>query len=150
MTKDDIYRAFYDTSINKAFLHSHSYTGNPLACSAALATLDIFKDDDVLQSNLALSSQITQALKPIAQEKNVHQFRNQGMIWAFDVEIDEPSLRGSFARRFFAKALEHELLVRPIGHTVYLMPPYILSDSEVGLMAERLQMVYHEVMQVNL
>jgi adenosylmethionine-8-amino-7-oxononanoate aminotransferase len=68
------------------------------------------------------------------------------MIWAFDAVIEDSALRESFARRFFAKALEHELLVRPIGNTVYLMPPYILSDSEISLMAERLQIVFDEVM----
>lgn len=146
MTKDSIYRAFYDAQITKAFLHSHSYTGNPLACSAALATLDIFRDDQVLVSNLTLSSKISKALSPLKEDARVKHFRNQGMIWAFDAVIEDSTLGGSFARRFFAKALECELLVRPIGNTVYLMPPYILSDTDVSLMAERLQIVFDEVM----
>ena len=146
MTKDSIYRAFYDAQITKAFLHSHSYTGNPLACSAALATLDIFRDDQVLVSNLTLSRKISNALSPLKDNARVKHFRSQGMIWAFDAVIEDSALRESFARRFFAKALEHELLVRPIGNTVYLMPPYILSDSEISLMAERLQIVFDEVM----
>lgn len=146
MTKDSIYRAFYDAQITKAFLHSHSYTGNPLACSAALATLDIFRDDQVLVSNLTLSRKISNALSPLKDNARVKHFRSQGMIWAFDAVIEDSTLRESFARRFFAKALEHELLVRPIGNTVYLMPPYILSDSEISLMAERLQIVFDEVM----
>jgi len=147
MTRDSIYEAFYDEKITKAFLHSHSYTGNPLACSAALATLDIFRDDQVLIANKILSSKISEGLKPLQNDKRIMHFRNQGMIWAFDAVIEDPAKRDTFSRRFFAKALEHELLVRPIGNTVYLMPPYILSDKEVSLVTQRLHAVFDEVMR---
>ncbi len=146
MTRDSIYKAFYDEKITKAFLHSHSYTGNPLACSAALATLDIFRDDQVLSANKILSSKISKGLMSLQNDKRVKHFRNQGMIWAFDAVVEDPAKRDTFSRRFFAKALEHELLVRPIGNTVYLMPPYILSDDEVGLLTQRLHVVFDEVM----
>ena len=146
MTRDSIYKAFYDEKITKAFLHSHSYTGNPLACSAALATLDIFRDDQVLSANKILSSKISKGLMSLQNDKRVKHFRNQGMIWAFDAVVEDPAKRDTFSRRFFAKALEHELLVRPIGKTVYLMPPYILSDDEVGLLTQRLHVVFDEVM----
>jgi adenosylmethionine-8-amino-7-oxononanoate aminotransferase len=82
----------------------------------------------------------------LQNDKRVKHFRNQGMIWAFDAVVEDPAKRDTFSRRFFAKALEHELLVRPIGNTVYLMPPYILSDDEVGLLTQRLHVVFDEVM----
>lgn len=146
MTRDAIYRAFYDSNVSKAFLHSHSYTGNPLACSAALATLAIFREDQTLKANKQLSQAITNALRPLQSDSRVKHFRNQGMIWAFDAQIEDPLLRETFSRRFFASALKHEMLLRPIGTTVYLMPPYILNDAEVTHLAQRTLAVFDEVM----
>lgn len=147
MTRDEVYQSFYSDSMVRGFLHSHSYTGNPLACRAALATLEIFKEDDVLAGNLVRAEMLSQALRPLATHSKVKHFRQQGMIWAFDAQVDDPQLAATFSRRFFASALKHELLLRPIGTTVYLMPPYILSDADTGLLAERLLMVFDEVMQ---
>jgi adenosylmethionine-8-amino-7-oxononanoate aminotransferase len=147
MTRDEVYQSFYSDSMARGFLHSHSYTGNPLACRAALATLEIFKEDDVLAGNLVRAEMLSQALRPLATHSKVKHFRQQGMIWAFDAQVDDPQLAATFSRRFFASALKHELLLRPIGTTVYLMPPYILSDADTGLLAERLQTVFYEVMQ---
>ena len=147
MTRDEVYQSFYSDSMVRGFLHSHSYTGNPLACRAALATLEIFKEDDVLAGNLVRAEMLSQALRPLATHSKVKHFRQQGMIWAFDAQVEVPQLAATFSRRFFASALKHELLLRPIGTTVYLMPPYILSDADTGLLAERLQTVFDEVMQ---
>jgi adenosylmethionine-8-amino-7-oxononanoate aminotransferase len=130
----------------RGFLHSHSYTGNPLACSAALATLAIFEEDDVLAQNTIRAAHLTQALSPLAAHPQVKHFRQQGMIWAFDAQIEDPMLASNFSRRFFAAALEHELLLRPIGQTVYLMPPYILTEAENQMLAERLASVFDEVL----
>jgi adenosylmethionine-8-amino-7-oxononanoate aminotransferase len=145
MTREEIYQSFYADSLARGFLHSHSYTGNPLACSAALATLAIFKEDDVLTQNAVLGAKLSTALSSLQQHAKVRHFRQQGMIWAFDALIEDPALAASFSRRFFASALKHELLLRPIGQTVYLMPPYILSDAEIQFLAERLATVFEEV-----
>jgi adenosylmethionine-8-amino-7-oxononanoate aminotransferase len=146
MTRDDVYQSFYSDSMARGFLHSHSYTGNPLACRAALATLEIFKEDDVVAHNVIRAEKLSQALRPLATHSKVKHFRQQGMIWAFDAQVEDPSLAATFSRRFFTSALKHELLLRPIGTTVYLMPPYVLSDADTGLLTERLQTVFHEVM----
>ena len=146
MTRDEVYQSFYSDSMARGFLHSHSYTGNPLACRAALETLEIFKDDDVLAGNLMRAEKLNQALRPLAAHSKVKHFRQQGMIWAFDAQVEDPSSAATFSRRFFASALKHELLLRPIGATVYVMPPYVLSDADTGLLAERLQTVFDEVM----
>jgi adenosylmethionine-8-amino-7-oxononanoate aminotransferase len=130
----------------RGFLHSHSYTGNPLACRAALATLEIFDEDNVLVQNRERAAQLNGALASFAVHSQVKHFRQQGMIWAFDAQVDDPHLAATFSRRFFSCALKHELLVRPIGTSVYLMPPYVLSDADINLLAERLQSVFHEVM----
>lgn len=145
MTRDAIYQGFYDVDVRRGFLHSHSYTGNPLACRAALATLDIFESDDVLNQNRIKAAAITQALQPLAAHAQVKHFRQQGMIWAFDVMVDAEAA-ASFSRRFFASALKHELLLRPIGSTVYLMPPYILNAAEIAWLGQTTLRVFNEVL----
>ena len=133
LTRDAVYQAFYDDDVARGFLHSHSYTGNPLACRAALATLDLFEEGRVIEANRARSAHITAAARPIAQHSRARNFRNTGMIWAFEVATADPS----FARRFFAAALERELLLRPLGNTVYFMPPYVIGEDEIELLAAR-------------
>jgi len=146
MTRDEIYQAFYDADVTRGFLHSHSYTGNPLACRAALATLAIFEDDEVLVRNRVRADQLTAALAPLAAHDKVRHFRQRGMIWAFDAVVDDPAQAATFSRRFFSAALAQGLLLRPIGRTVYLMPPYILTDEEIALLATRTQAVFEEVL----
>jgi adenosylmethionine-8-amino-7-oxononanoate aminotransferase len=146
MTRDRIYQAFYDPDVTRGFLHSHSYTGNPLACRAALATLDIFAQDDVLNTNRRKAHALTEALLPLATDARVRHFRRRGMIWAFDAAVDDPAKAATFSRRFFTAALQRGLLLRPIGRTVYLMPPYVLSDEEIRLLAQRTMATFDEVM----
>jgi len=146
MTRDEVFQAFYHDDLARGFLHSHSYTGNPLACRAALATLDIFRDDDVLAANRDRSERLTRALSPLADHPGVRNFRNRGMIWAFDVAFDRPEQATGFSRRFFTAALDREILLRPIGNTVYLMPPYVLDEAESDLLASRTLSVLDEVL----
>jgi len=133
MTRDEIYQAFYGDEMTSGFLHSHSYTGNPLACRAALATLDIFARDDVLAANRGKAAYLNGISAPLREHRAVRNWRNTGMIWAFEVE----AAQSSFAQRCFALALEHELLLRPIGNTIYFMPPYIIDESEMDLLVNR-------------
>ncbi|MBX9799250.1 MAG: adenosylmethionine--8-amino-7-oxononanoate transaminase [Burkholderiaceae bacterium] len=147
MTRDDIYQSFYHGDVTRGFLHSHSYTGNPLACRAALATLAIFEEDDVINANRIKAARLTEALAPLAAHPQVSNFRQRGMIWAFDAVIADAAAAATFSRRFFTTALEHELLLRPIGNTVYLMPPYILSNEEIDGLAARTQTVFEKVMR---
>jgi adenosylmethionine---8-amino-7-oxononanoate aminotransferase len=133
LTTERVYQAFYDDDVARGFLHSHSYTGNPLACRAALATLSILEEERVLEANRAKQSLLTEKARGIASHPRVRHWRNTGMIWAFDVETEDPA----FARRFHAAALERELLLRPLGRTVYFMPPYVIGPEEIELLVER-------------
>lgn len=130
MSTDKIYQAFYDVDVRRGFLHSHSYTGNPLACRAALATLAIFDDDHVLETNRQRATWLEQAFAPLAEHARVEHLRQRGMILAFDVSFDDAAKAAQFSRSFFAQALKQELLLRPIGKTVYVMPPYVLDQHE--------------------
>jgi adenosylmethionine-8-amino-7-oxononanoate aminotransferase len=133
LTTDAIYSAFYADEIARGFLHSHSYTGNALACTAALAVLDIFRDDDVIAANREKAAHWDALAAPLAAHPKVRAFRRRGMIWAFEVSTE----RADFARWCFGEGLSRELLLRPIGTTVYFMPPYVLADDEFALLAGR-------------
>jgi len=131
LTTDQVYAAFYDDSTAKGFLHSHSYTGNPLACSAALATLAIFESDNVLAKNKATTAYLTTKMQSFS-DLPIEHLRQQGMIAAFDVKTSNVN----FARDCYAAALKNGLLIRPIGNTVYFMPPYIISESQIDFMLD--------------
>jgi adenosylmethionine---8-amino-7-oxononanoate aminotransferase len=131
MTRDNIYDSFYADEVARGFLHSHSYTGNPLACRAALATLDIFAEDDVINTNRAKTAYFNNLSLELQQHRSIRNWRNTGMIWAFEVA----SPHRDFAQRCFALALQKQLLLRPLGNTIYFMPPYIIDQDEMQLLA---------------
>lgn len=128
LTTDTVYQAFYGTDAARAFLHSHSYTGNPLACRAALATLDLFAQRDALTTNQAMAAQISAAFAPLKTHPRVRHARHLGMVWAWDIDTDLPD----FAQRYHHAALRHGLLLRPIGRTLYCMPPYVLDAPAIA------------------
>jgi adenosylmethionine-8-amino-7-oxononanoate aminotransferase len=131
LTTDEVYAAFYDDKTTRGFLHSHSYTGNPLACSAALATLAIFENDDVLVKNketIAIFNHKMQVLTHLP----ILYLRNKGMVWAFDVDTKQ----ATFASDFYQQALAHGVLVRPIGNTIYFMPPYVINETEIEFLIQ--------------
>jgi adenosylmethionine---8-amino-7-oxononanoate aminotransferase len=131
LTRDEIYQAFYDDKVAKGFLHSHSYTGNPLACSAALATLAIFESDNVLEKNHEKSALI-QAKMQVLTNLPIQHLRHQGMIFAFDVITKN----AQFSKQFYQAAIKQGVLLRPIGNTVYFMPPYTISEDEIDFMLQ--------------
>ena len=133
LTTDSVYADFYDDATVRGFLHSHSYTGNALACRAALASLDIFESDRVLKRNAVTGAHLESLLAPLAGHPAVRHFRRRGMIFAFDVEA--PGTNGAnFGRRFYREALARELLLRPMGNTVYFMPPYVLDEGDAAFL----------------
>jgi adenosylmethionine-8-amino-7-oxononanoate aminotransferase len=130
MTTPGIYAAFYDDATARGFLHSHSYTGNPLACSAALAVLDIFAADDVVVRNHAKARAFDVVAGVLREDPRIAHFRRAGMIWAFDV----PAARPGFARAYAQAALQEGVLLRPLGNTVYFMPPYCVDEAQWSLL----------------
>ncbi|MHB8759933.1 MAG: aminotransferase class III-fold pyridoxal phosphate-dependent enzyme, partial [Thiobacillus sp.] len=134
LTTDAVYAAFYGDETARGFLHSHSYTGNPLACRAALAVLDIFEQDGVIAANRAKADEFTAILAPVRAHRRVRHFRRCGMIWALDVADAAPG----FAARFHRSALAQGVFVRPIGNVVYVMPPYVTGVEEMGQVRDAL------------
>jgi adenosylmethionine-8-amino-7-oxononanoate aminotransferase len=130
LTTADVYNAFYDDDVRRAFLHSHSYSGNPLACAAAIATLQIFDDDGVLEKNRGKAAYLNEQATALRSHRRVRNFRNIGMIWAFEVNNAD----ADFAWSFSQAALTHGLILRPLGSTVYFMPPYVISEEEIDFL----------------
>ena len=123
LTTDKIYSAFYSNNAADAFLHSHSYTGNPLACSAALGTLSIFEGEDVLKNN-KIKANLINKLMIDYENLPIKNLRNIGMIWAFEVD-DNVDID-----KFTQYSISKGVLIRPINNTVYFMPPYCISAKE--------------------
>jgi adenosylmethionine---8-amino-7-oxononanoate aminotransferase len=142
MTTEDVYGAFYDEYANlTAFLHSHSYTGNPLACAAALATLGIFAQDGVIEGNRAKADYLGRRARELEDHPHVSEVRQCGMILAVEFVKDKRSRepypwterRG---QRIYRHSLDQGVLLRPIGNVVYFMPPYIVDEAEMDLMVK--------------
>jgi adenosylmethionine-8-amino-7-oxononanoate aminotransferase len=141
LTGEDVYDAFYDEYAKlNAFLHSHSYTGNALACTAALATLDIFVSDDVLERNRALAAHLGRRARELLGElPHVAEVRQSGMVVAAELAPNGHRRRSFDWRerrglRVYRHGLEHEALLRPIGNVVYFMPPYVITPEQIDVL----------------
>ena len=142
LTTERVYGAFYDDyNAQKAFLHSHSYTGNPLACAAALATFEIFDERDWHAQNRRSAALTWSLMAELASHPRVSDVRQQGMILAVEL-AKNPRKREAYPAaerrglRVYQYGLDHGVLLRPLGNVVYLMPPYVLNDEETAQMCE--------------
>jgi adenosylmethionine-8-amino-7-oxononanoate aminotransferase len=142
LTTDRIYKAFYgDHASQKAFLHSHSYTGNPLACTAALASLDLFEREDTLAKNCQLALVMAEASEIFRDHPHVAEVRQAGMILAIEMakckKTKEPfDWRERRGLAVYRHGLGRGVLLRPLGDVVYFMPPYVISPEEIQLMVD--------------
>ncbi len=127
MCQEKIFRGFYEDGIEKAFLHSHSYSGNALACSAANAVLDIFENEKIIESLKPKINQISLLLKELEGNEKVKNTRQTGMIAAFELQtsMSRPSLE------LFEEGLKHGIFIRPLGNTVYIMPPLTIAEQQI-------------------
>lgn len=142
LTNERIYAAFYDDFEKlTAFLHSHSYCGNPLGCSAALATLDLFEQSPVLANNRELAGVMASATAPLADHPHVAEVRQHGMVLAIEMVADKAGRRPYpwQERRgliVYRHAMSKGVLLRPLGNVVYLMPPYVISPEQIRWVLE--------------
>ena len=149
LTTERVYQAFYDDYEKlTAFFHSHSYTGNPLGCAAALATLDLFRDQPVIENNRALAVRMAQAVAPLREHPHVAEVRQRGMILALEMVRDKARLepyawQERRGLRVYQHGLANGVLLRPLGNVVYFMPPYVITPEQVDLMARVAQEGIH-------
>lgn len=137
LTREEIYAAFYDdyARIERAFLHSHSYTGNPLACAAALATLELFEREDVLAANRGRAALMAREAATLSEHPHVGEVRQTGMILAIELVSSRPRTSYPWQERrgirVYRHALRNECWLRPLGNVVYWMPPYVVGEEEI-------------------
>ena len=141
LATQEIYDGFLDDSRDRAFLHSHSYTGNPIACAAALASLRIFDSDDVLARNRGTAARMRELAAGIGALPHVADVRQTGMVVAFELTRDgdrstpfDPARRTGL--RAYRAALERGVVLRPLGDVLYWMPPYCIDEAQLRLLAE--------------
>lgn len=133
LTTKRVYEAYYcDYNEYKAFLHSHSYTGNPLSCAVANATLDIFENEKTVEKNRELSNYMSKKLERFKELENVGNIRQTGMVAAFDILGYKSEDR--IGLKVFDYALEQGVFLRPLGNVVYFMPPYVITHEEIDKM----------------
>jgi adenosylmethionine-8-amino-7-oxononanoate aminotransferase len=140
---DEIYNAFYDDySKMKAFLHSHSYSGNPLGCAVAIESLNIFEDEKILDKNTKKQTYLKElAEKELLDIPQVGEYRQIGMIGAIELVKDKKTKEpfDSLKRvgyNIYKKALEKGVLLRPLGNIIYFMPPYIIENEDIDFMVK--------------
>lgn len=138
LATESVYRAFYDEfETLRAFLHSHSYTGNPLACRAALATLELFDQGDVIEANRARSAVLRESLaEAFDGHPQVGDVRQHGMVAAVEMcPGGDRSQAFPWQQRRGLRVYRHGLtrgcLLRPLGNTIYFMPPYVITEDEI-------------------
>ena len=142
VTTDSIYAAFYDEYTKlSAFLHSHSFTGNPLACTAALASLGLFSTDHVLERNRELAAHMGRRARELESHPHVAEVRQTGMIVAIEMvrnKADREPYPWQERRglKVYRHALQRGVLLRPVGNVVYFMPPYVITPEEIDLMVD--------------
>ena len=144
LTTDEVYSRFYcDYHEGKSFLHSHSYTANPLACSAANATLDIFERENIIDKNKDKIKLLSKLLEKFNELDNVEEVRQRGMIGAIELKGYDPMQRVGL--KIYQYALKNGVLLRPLGNVIYFMPPYIINKNELEKVVE---VAYEAVIRV--
>jgi adenosylmethionine-8-amino-7-oxononanoate aminotransferase len=142
LTTNRVYQAFYDDYQKlTAFLHSHSYTGNALACRAGLATIEIFQRQNIIEKNKKLAETMAGVAARFSEHPHVAEVRQTGMILAIELvknkQTREPypwqERRGL---RIYQYALSKGVLLRPLGNVIYFMPPYVVTEAELSLIAD--------------
>ncbi len=145
LTTQDVYNAFYcDYNEYKAFLHSHSYTGNALACAAANATLDIFEQEDILKKNRVKADYIKKKMERFWDLPNIKDVRQTGMIAAIELSGYDPKRR--IGLTINQECLQRGVFVRPLGSVVYCMPPYVIDLDQIDEVLDTLYDVIRTLM----
>jgi len=143
MTTDTIYNTFYcDYDPYRSFLHSHSYTGNALACAAANATLDIFENQNVIEVNKVLSSAMAKELLRFQGRPEVKEIRQCGMIGVIELHGFDPSVR--IGVKIHRHCLGLGVLIRPLGSVIYVMPPYVITQTELTIVFDAIESALNE------
>jgi adenosylmethionine---8-amino-7-oxononanoate aminotransferase len=136
-----IYEAFLTDDKFKTFFHGHSFTANPIACAAALASLDLLLHPDCIGSIATITqsqAKFAAQLRHKAAQANIKSIRHLGTIVAFDINSDQNHYLNTTGAELAARILKKGIFLRPLGNTVYLMPPYCITSDELAFVHQTL------------
>ncbi len=129
-----VYNAFLSDDKSKMFLHGHSYTGNPLACVVAKASLDILQEDDTWTAIKRISTQHHQFVNNVMNHPHVEDARALGVVLAVSVKSGSEESYFNYLRdRLYNFFIHRKILLRPLGNVIYIMPPYCITDEELNM-----------------
>ena len=148
LSSQKIYDVFYSTDRNKTFYHGHSYTGNPLSCAAACASLDLLEQASTLDNIKRIIQKHTD-FKPILQQRSeVAAVRHLGTILAIDIKTAEnTSYFNKIRDKIYQFFIQKGILIRPLGNTIYLVPPYCISNSELDTIYNAIKALLNRINQ---
>jgi adenosylmethionine-8-amino-7-oxononanoate aminotransferase len=145
LCRADIYEAHYSTDRTRTFFHSSSYTANPIACAAALANLEIWRDEPVNERIAQLSRLHTERLDDFRDDRRFTNVRQIGAIAALDLVVSDAGYMANIGPELYRRFLSRGLLVRPLGNTVYLMPPYCSTADELDCVYDAIGEIADEI-----
>jgi adenosylmethionine-8-amino-7-oxononanoate aminotransferase len=147
VTTAEVFEAFVDTSRMRAFLHGHTFTGNPLSCAAALASLDVFEEPECRKNRERISTSYSGFAARLATHPMARNIRHMGVVFAFEAGEEEASqgYTSGIRDRLYDHFIRRKVLVRPLGSTVYLLPPYCISNEQLETVYEAIESVLDEV-----
>jgi adenosylmethionine-8-amino-7-oxononanoate aminotransferase len=141
-----IFDAFWSDDKLKTLFHGHSCTGNPLACSVALASLDLMEKPETWASIRRIENAHNDFAKKISENLLVKNLRQRGVILAFDIETGQhTSYFNNLRDRIWRFFIERKLLLRPLGNTVYVLPPYCITDQELGMVYDGIESLLEDL-----
>jgi adenosylmethionine-8-amino-7-oxononanoate aminotransferase len=129
----EIFQAHYSTDRSHTFFHSSSFTANPIACAAGRANLEIWREEPVAQRIAALAALQEERLAPLRRDPRFGEIRRQGTVTALDLKVPDPGYLAEIGPQLTAFFLERGVLLRPLGNTIYVMPPYCVTGAELDL-----------------
>ncbi len=128
-----IFEAHYSTDRRKTFFHSSSYTANPIACAAARANLGVWRDEPVRERITMLAQMQEERLAPFRADPRVTNVRRIGTVAALDLKVSDPGYLADAGPKLTAHALDRGVLLRPLGNTIYVLPPYCITGAELDI-----------------
>ncbi|MCB9425765.1 MAG: adenosylmethionine--8-amino-7-oxononanoate transaminase [Flavobacteriales bacterium] len=129
----EIFDAFYDDDVNKALFHGHSFTANPVGCAAALAGLDLLQSDEIQESLKRINKRHQEFQLQLNQHPKVKCTRVMGVIFALEIKTaGQQDYYGSLRNQLYEYFISQGVILRPVGATIYILPPYVITDEQLG------------------
>lgn len=131
LCRSEIFEAHFSHDRSRTFFHSSSYTANPVACAAAKANLDLWQDDSVRARVTTVAAMQERALAPFRADERFRNVRRTGTITALELQVRDSGYLAGIGPKLLAFFGSRDLLLRPLGNTIYVMPPYCITQDDL-------------------